>query len=171
MTSTPGLNFSENLAPARQNEVSAAGIFAFGERTVDGSEFVDTTGIHLSRGHIGLVRHIGLRAAQVRLAAKGLLLLVAMNLILYRFHDAWVFLSETLEVEVLDILLERHLPWFLVIVVQLAELSWIHSQFACHLDLSVRQTVSLARLNPCLHFLIWLFWQRASPFENLFVHS
>src|SRR6058998_256651 len=46
-------------------------------------------------------------------------------------------------------------------VVQLAELLGIHSQFSGHLDLSVRQTMPLPSVNPCLHFLVRLFRHRA----------
>jgi len=48
------------------------------------------------------------------------------------------FLSETLEVEVLDVLPERHLPRLLIVVVQLAELFGIHPELAGHLNMGMR---------------------------------
>jgi len=59
-----------------------------------------------------------------------------------RFIDGWnhirSFLAELFEVEMLDVLWERHLPWLLIVVVQLAELLGIYPQLAGHLDLDVK---------------------------------
>ncbi len=59
-----------------------------------------------------------------------------------RFIDGWnhirSFHAELFEVEMLDVLWERHLPWLLIVVAQLAELLGIYDQLAGHLDLDVR---------------------------------
>ena len=88
--------------------------------------------------------------------AELILFRVAANLFLYRLDDVWVFFPESLEIEVLDILAQWHLPWFLVVIVQLAQLFGIHSQFAGHLDLGMGQTVLLPSINPRLHSVVGL---------------
>ena len=71
------------------------------------------------------------------LASRRIAFRIAANLFLYRLDDVGIFFPESLEVELPDELASRHLPWFLVVVVQFAELFGIHSQFAGHLDLGM----------------------------------
>jgi len=65
-------------------------------------------------------------------------------------------LAEPLKVECFYELWQRQFPRLLRVVVDLAKLRWIHSQFACHLQLHVRQMMALSRIDPRLHLLIWL---------------
>ena len=62
----------------------------------------------------------------------------AADFLLDRWNLVRSFLSETLEVEVLDVLPERRLPRLLVVVVQLAELFGIHPELAGHLNVGMR---------------------------------
>ena len=73
----------------------------------------------------------------------------------------WLFLAKALEVQVLDVLPERHLPRLLVVVVQPAELPGVHSQLASHLDLGVRQVVALTRIEQGLVRLIAIIEERS----------
>src|SRR3990170_3758134 len=59
--------------------------------------------------------------------------------------------ADPFEVEMLDVLPQRHLPRFLPVVVELAELLRVHPELASHLDLSMRKVVALPRLDPRLH--------------------
>ena len=45
---------------------------------------------------------------------------------------------------------ERELPRLLVGIIDLAQLLWIHAEFARHLNVSVRETVPLTRVDPDL---------------------
>jgi hypothetical protein len=65
-------------------------------------------------------------------------------------------LAEPLEVELFDELRQGQLPRFLLVVIDLAQLRRVHPQFASHVDLGVRQMVTLSRLDPRLHRLILL---------------
>jgi hypothetical protein len=49
---------------------------------------------------------------------------------------------------VLDELRERHLPGFLLVIVELAELLRVHAELARHLHVGVREAMALARLDP-----------------------
>jgi len=87
-----------------------------------------------------------------------LLLGVAANLFFYWLDDVGTFFPKSLEVEAPDELPKRHLPRFLVMIVQLAEFLGIHSQFPGHLDFGMGQTVPLPRIYPCLHSVIGFSW-------------
>src|SRR6516164_5755032 len=54
-------------------------------------------------------------------------------------------LSEPFQVEVLDVLSQRHFPRFLLMIVQLAELDRVHTQLASHLHLGVGGDGAFAR--------------------------
>jgi hypothetical protein len=56
-------------------------------------------------------------------------------------------LSEFLEVKRFNENRQRRLPWFLAMIVDPAELPWIHSELAGHLDMCLRETVSLFRFD------------------------
>src|SRR4051812_42187884 len=58
--------------------------------------------------------------------------------------------AEPLEVQVLDEFRQGHLPGFLVVVIDLPELGWIHAQLAGHLHLGVREVMPLPRIDPRL---------------------
>ena len=79
-------------------------------------------------------------------------------------------LSETFQVQVLDIVSERHLPGFLLMIVQLAELHRVHTQLARHLHLGVGEVMALSRIDPLLHLVVWLSFLRhaISPRFHLF---
>jgi hypothetical protein len=84
--------------------------------------------------------------------------LLAADLVLDGQNYIWSFLAEPLEVEVLDVLPERHLLRLLVVVVQPAELLRVHPQLASHLDLGVRQVAAPTRVYPSLHLLVRLLF-------------
>jgi hypothetical protein len=58
--------------------------------------------------------------------------------------------AEPLGVQVLNKLRERRLPWLLLVVVELAELGRVQPELAGHLDVCVRESVALARVDPGL---------------------
>ena len=64
--------------------------------------------------------------------------------------------TEPLAVQVLEVLAKRQLPRLLIVVVQFAQLTGIHSQLTCHLHLGVRQVVAFARVAPLLQFPVRL---------------
>lgn len=78
-----------------------------------------------------------------------------MDLFLNGHHYVGTLLAEAFEIQVLDIVSKRHLPRFLIVVVQFAQLFWIHSKFTRHLDLGVGKPVALTGIDPGLHFLVW----------------
>jgi len=61
---------------------------------------------------------------------------------------------------------QRQLPWLLLVVVNFAELRWIHSQFAGHLHLDVRQVVTSSRILPHSHLLLLFFCIHGSCFMS-----
>lgn len=65
--------------------------------------------------------------------------------------------AESFEVDLLNELGQGQLPWLLLIIVNFAQLCWIHSEFAGHLHLNVRQAVAFSRIFPRLHLLLSLF--------------
>jgi len=67
-----------------------------------------------------------------------------------RSYDGGAVLAEALAVQVLDERRQRRLPGFLTVVVELAELVGVHTQLARHLDLYVREMMTLARVDPGL---------------------
>jgi hypothetical protein len=62
----------------------------------------------------------------------------------------WLSSPEALLIEVFNEDRKGSFPWFLVVVGQLAQLSWVQTQFASHLDVSVGQVKRPARLDPSL---------------------
>ena len=71
-------------------------------------------------------------------------------------------LSEPFQVEVLDVLSQRHFPRFLLMIVQLAELDRVHTQLPSHLDLGVGEVMALSRAAPLLHLGVRLSFLRHS---------
>src|SRR3990172_5835266 len=63
----------------------------------------------------------------------------------------------------LDVLPQRHLPRFLPVVVELAELLRIHPQLASHPDVGMRQVVAISRLDPRLHLPVHLHFFPGHP--------
>src|SRR4030067_1067037 len=53
---------------------------------------------------------------------------------------------------------QRHLPRFLPVVVELAELLRIHPKLASHLDVGMRQVMALPRVDPRLHLPVRLLF-------------
>ena len=68
--------------------------------------------------------------------------------------------SEPFQVVVLDVVSQRHLPRFLLMIVQLAELDRVHTQLASHLHLGVGEVMALSRVDPLLHFGVRLSFLR-----------
>jgi len=74
---------------------------------------------------LGLVfqRYLALPALQFFLTLFGLFFFLGLNLLLNKQHDLEPLSPETLEVEMLDVLLpEEHFPRLLIVVAHLAEL-------------------------------------------------
>ena len=78
--------------------------------------------IELSPAAHGALSRVALPAKQSGFAPQYLLIRVPENLFLYRLDDVRAFLPKSLEVEVLDKLTQRHLPWLLIVIVQLTQL-------------------------------------------------
>jgi hypothetical protein len=53
------------------------------------------------------------------------------------FRRCQAFLPKSLEVEMLDELTQGHLPWLLLVIVELTQLFGIHPQISGHLNLSM----------------------------------
>lgn len=76
--------------------------------------------------------------------------LVLSYSLLDRDDDLGAFPAEALQVEVLDELGQRGLPGLLVVVVERAELVWVHPELSCRLHVSMRESVAPACLSPGL---------------------
>src|ERR1700730_5716927 len=73
---------------------------------------------------------------------------------LHEAHDlVRLRLPEPLEIDGLDEARQRRLPRFLAMIVDLAELPRVHSELARHLDMRLREAVSLLRLDPGLEII------------------
>lgn len=68
-------------------------------------------------------------------------------------HFVGTGFAETVLVELLNELRERHLPRFLIVVVELAQLRRVQAKFTSHLHVGVGQTVTFPCLNPGPVFL------------------
>ena len=66
-------------------------------------------------------------------------------------------------VEFLDELGQRQLPGLLIVIGEAAELFGSQSQFPGHLDVGMGKTVALARLDPLLVLLGYLFLLHHGP--------
>jgi hypothetical protein len=98
-----------------------------------------------------------LPVAQLRLALAPLVFLVETDFLLEGQNIFRALPVEALAVKMLDVVPERHLPRFLIVVIQLAELGRIHPQLPRHLHLSMRETVPVARVDPDPHLLVRFF--------------
>src|ERR1019366_9326119 len=94
---------------------------------------------------VGIGALLGLRGFPV-----GLLLLELSGSLLDRDDDFGLLAAEAFEVEILDELGQRRLPGLLSVVVDRAELRWVHPKLTRHLHLGVGEVVALARLDPRL---------------------
>jgi hypothetical protein len=65
-------------------------------------------------------------------------------------------LSETFEVQMLDVLSQRPFPSMLTMVGITTEPFWVQAEFPCHLDLGMGQVIPLAGVDPDLEFVGYL---------------
>lgn len=84
-----------------------------------------------------------------------------------RPHAVRFGLAETLEIQTLNELRERRLPQFLRVIILPPELFRIEAEFSGHLNMGMRQPVTLSGLDPRfeLQWNPWLLCQSGTPFE------
>ena len=76
-------------------------------------------------------------------------------------------LTPSLGIKLFDKDWERRLPGFLLVIRLLAEPLWIHAEFSCHLDVSVRKMISFPGIDPNL-IAVWnlLLFCHANVFSS-----
>src|SRR5271157_319454 len=89
-------------------------------------------------------------------ATCSILHILGRNELLYAHHPVRLFFAKTFNVEASYELRQWRLPWFLLMVGELAKFFRIHAQFSCHLNLSMRKMEPFAYINPYLIFFGYL---------------